>query len=58
MRVGSTDITFKRPGQADNFFRDLDSAAGYELRCFTDQALFCMAPGKQVCITGIVNQTS
>jgi hypothetical protein len=58
MRVGSTDITFKRPGQADNFFRDLDSAAGYELRCFTDQALFCMAPGKQVCIIGIVNQTS
>lgn len=58
MRVGSTDITFKRPGQADNFFRDLDSAAGYELRCFTDQALFCMAPGKQVCITGIVNQAT
>lgn len=58
MRVGSTDITFKRPGQADNFFRDLDSAAGYELRCFTDQALFCMAPGKQVAITGIVNQTT
>jgi len=58
MRVGSTDITFKRPGQADNFFRDLDSAAGYELRCFTDQALFCMAPGKQVVITGIVNQNS
>ncbi len=58
MRVGSTDITFKRPGQADNFFRDLDSAAGYELRCFTDQALFCMPPGKQVVITGIVNQTA
>jgi len=58
MRIGSTDITFKRPGQADNFFRDLDSAAGYELRCFTDQAVFCMAPGKQVMVTGIVNQTS
>jgi hypothetical protein len=58
MRIGSTDITFKRPGQADNFFRDLDSAAGYELRCFTDQALFCSAPGKNVIITGIVNQTS
>ena len=58
MRIGSTDITFKRPGQADNFFRDLDSAAGYELRCFTDQALFCNAPGKNVIITGIINQTS
>ena len=58
MRVGSTDITFKRPGQADNFFRDLDSAAGYELRCFTDQALFCQAPGRQVCMTGIVNQAA
>jgi hypothetical protein len=55
MRVGSTEVTFKRPGQGDEFFRDLESAAGYELRCFTDQAAFCSAPGRQVVITGIVN---
>jgi len=55
MRVGSTDITFKRPGQGEEFFRDLENAAGYELRCFTDQAAFCSKPGVQVLITGIVN---
>lgn len=55
VRVGSTDITFRRPGQGDEFFRDLESAAGYELRAFTDQAAFCSAPGKQVLMTNIVN---
>lgn len=56
-RVGSTDMTFKRPGQGDQFFRDLESSAGYELRLYTDQAVFCSAPGRNVLITGIVNQT-
>lgn len=55
MRIGSTDVTFKRPGQGEEFFRDLESAAGYELRCFTDQAIFCSAPGKQVLMKNIVN---
>ena len=55
MRVGSTDMSFKRPGRSDEFFRDLDSAAGYELRLYTDQAVFCHAPGRSVIITGIVN---
>jgi hypothetical protein len=55
-RVGSTDITFKRPGADGNFFRDLENASGYELRCYTDQAIFCAAPGKQTLIKNIVNQ--
>jgi len=55
MRVGSSDITFKRPGQGEEFFRDLENAAAYELRLYTDQAVFCMSPGKNVIITGIVN---
>jgi hypothetical protein len=55
MRVGSSDISFKRPGYGDEFFRDLENAAAYELRLYTDQAVFCMAPGKNVLITGIVN---
>lgn len=55
MRIGSSDITFKRPGQGEDFFRDLENAAGYEMRLYTDQAIFCMAPGKNVLITGIVN---
>ncbi len=55
MRVGSTDITFRRPGQGDNFFRELENNAGYELRAYTDQAVFCMAPGRSTLITDIVN---
>jgi hypothetical protein len=55
IRIGSTDVTFKRPGQGDQFFKDLENSAGYELRCYTDQALFCKAPGKQTVVTSIVN---
>lgn len=55
MRVGSTDMTFKRPGQGEEFFRDLENAAAYELRLYSDQAVFCMAPGKNVIVTAIVN---
>jgi len=54
-RVGSTDMTFRRPGQGDEFFRDLENAAGYEMRLYTDQAIFCHAPGRNVLITSIVN---
>lgn len=56
-RVGSTDMTFKRPGQGEEFFRDLENAAAYELRLYSDQAVFCMAPAKNVVITSVVNAT-
>lgn len=56
-RVGSSDMTFKRPGQGDQFFRDLENSAGYELRLYTDQAVFCSAPARNVLIYGIVNAT-
>lgn len=55
MRVGSSDVTFKRPGQPGDFFRDLENAAGMELRLYCDQALFCSAPGRNTALTGIVN---
>lgn len=55
VRVGSQDVSFKRPGQGDEFFRDLENSAGYELRLFSDQALFSMSPGKNVLIQSIVN---
>jgi len=55
MRIGSTDVTFRRPGKGDEFFRELENAAGYELRAYTDQALFCHAPGRNVLISAIVN---
>jgi len=54
-RVGSADMSFKRPGQGEEFFRDLENSAAYELRLFSDQALFCWAPGRNVVISGIVN---
>ena len=56
MRVGSTDMTFKRPGQGDQFFRDLENSAGYELRLYTDQAVFCSAIARNVIIYNITNQ--
>jgi hypothetical protein len=57
-RVGSQDMSFKRPGQDSEFFRDLENSAAYELRLYTDQALFCNAPGRQVLITAIVNSAT
>jgi len=56
-RVGSTDMTFKRPGQGEEFFRDLENSAAYELRLYSDQALFCYAPGRNTLIKDIVNVT-
>lgn len=53
MRIGSTDVTFNRPGYEGEFFRELENSAGFGLRCYTDQALFCSAPAKNVLITGI-----
>lgn len=55
IRVGSSDVTFKRPGRTDEFFRDLENNAGFELRAYCDMALFCAAPGKMTLITNIVN---
>lgn len=52
-RIGSTDVTFKRPGQPDKYFLELQSHAGVELRAYTDQAVMCRAPGKQVLITNL-----
>lgn len=54
-RIGSTDITFNRPGAEGKFFRELEEANGYELRCYCDQALFCYAPGQNVLVSNIVN---
>lgn len=50
LRVGSADITFKQPGFEGEFFRILNDANGYELRAYTDQALFCSAPGRNAVI--------
>jgi hypothetical protein len=56
LKVGSTDMTFNLPGAGpDQFLRQLENSAGVEMRLYSDFSLFCMAPGRQVKITGIVN---
>lgn len=54
-KVGSTDVTFKMPGSGDEFFRPLENASGFELRCYADWAIFCHKPNKQLLFTGITN---
>lgn len=54
-RVGSTDITFKRPGSPDKFFKEIENAAGFELRAYSDQQIFLEAPSYAVKLTGITD---
>ena len=53
IRIGSSDVTFKRPGKDGEFFLDLPEMTAYELRLFCDQALFVATPAKNVLITNI-----
>lgn len=54
VRIGSSEVTFKRPGKNDEFFRELENSAGFEIRCYCDQALFTHSPAKNVLINNIV----
>jgi hypothetical protein len=59
MRVGSQDVSFKRTGHGEGeYFRELENAAGFELRVYCDQALFTSMPSHNVLISGIVNNQS
>lgn len=53
MRIGSSDITFERPGVGGEFLKLMENFNGYELRSYTDQALFTCCPGKTVLLTYI-----
>lgn len=56
-RIGASDIRF-RPfgGSADErFFLELSDNAGYELRTYSDQAVFIERPAATVKITGFTN---
>ncbi len=55
MRLGATDITFQRPGRPGDIFLELTGNAGYELRLYTDQAVFIETPARSVLVTAIVN---
>lgn len=45
-RIGSSEVTFNMPGMEGKFFKLMESANGYELRLYTDQALFGSQIGK------------
>ena len=51
-RIGATDITFRNPGKGGEFFRELETKAGFELRSYLDQSIFCETPARNVKITG------
>lgn len=55
MRVGASDISFRRPGMTDEIFRELVDNAGLELRAFSDQAIMITTPAHAVKLTGITN---
>lgn len=54
-RMGSTDITFKRPSANGDGQMVLDTAAaaGFELRAYTAQSIFCEKPAWLVKLSGI-----
>lgn len=56
MRVGASDITHTMPGYG-KMFRELENAAGIEMRLWTDQAPFCNNPQYLQIYTGITNST-
>lgn len=56
MRIGSSDITFDRPGVGSKFLKEMEGFNGYEMRAYSDQALFTCCPGKTVLFTNIKPQ--
>jgi hypothetical protein len=46
MRVGATDVTFRLPDRGDEFFLHIPTKAGYELRAYSNQAMFTKAPSR------------
>lgn len=52
-RVGVNEPTFKRPNGDGNYFLDLPGHDGFELRCNTEQAIFCVRPGRSILISNL-----
>jgi len=52
-RIGSSDITLDQPGFEGKFLKLLENANAYEMRAYTDQALFCSQPGTSTLLTFI-----
>ena len=54
-RIGAVDYTNKIPGMGEKMFHQLESSSGFELRSYSNQAIFTHSPGKNLLITGITN---
>lgn len=54
-RIGAVDVSFKTPGYGDDIFLQISNKAGFEVRSYTNQAIFCEAPAKNFIITSITN---
>ena len=53
-RIGSTDVTFDLPGKPDGeIFLHIPDKSGYEMRCFSEQAVYTNKPCHGVLISGI-----
>lgn len=57
IRIGSSDITFDPKGYEGEFFRLLDNHSGYEIRAYSDQALFSSRPSCITILRHIKNDT-
>ena len=54
MRVGATDTTFEMPDGQGKIFRQLESKAGIEFRCYSNQSFFTPHPAWCVSYYGII----
>lgn len=54
-RVGAWEVSTKTPGYGGEIFRQLEDKAGFEIRAYTDQALFSEHPSWLLKITNITN---
>lgn len=52
-RVGAQELEFTTPGRGDEIFIHSATLGAYELRCYSNQALFFEYPGKGVYMSGI-----
>lgn len=59
VRGGATDLVNKLSGpNNDDFFLELPTQSGVQIRNFSSQFLYCRKPAKQVKITGIVSRSA
>jgi hypothetical protein len=52
-RVGAQEMSWETPGKKGEIFFHSPTLAAWEIRCYSNQALFCEAPGICVKLSGI-----